>query len=224
MPTASAFDDPVARRQPQLAERRQRRPAVIGQVVQRQDHGRPAEDGVVLVPAIAEDRRRARMPVVDMDDVDRSIALGPQRLEGRPAEEPEAPGVVAEVAAAGRAVEAVAVEGRGMVDESQSIAVCLDVDDVELDRAVEGMRVRYPERRTRAGGRRECHGPVAREEHVDHAIGRSGHPGEGACQRVDDIAEAAGLRPGLAFRGDERNAHRHPAMVATGRARYRTVL
>ena len=61
---------------------------------------------------------------------------------GRPAEQPVAPRVVGEVAAAGRAVHPVAIERRRVVDEPEAVAVRRDVDDRQLGRAVLGERVR----------------------------------------------------------------------------------
>jgi hypothetical protein len=52
---------------------------------------------------------------------------------------------------------------------------------------------------------------VARQEDVDRAVDASGQPAEAPGQRVDDVAEAAGLRPRLALGGDHRDAQRHRA-------------
>ena len=68
-----------------------------------------------------------------MDDVDRPIALESQRLEGRPGQQPEAPGVVGEVAAARWPVQAVAVKGRRVIHQPEPVAVRRDVDDRQVD-------------------------------------------------------------------------------------------
>ena len=72
------------------------------------------------------EERRTRMPVVDVDDVDRP-AVAAQRGERGPAEHGEPPRVV------GVVVEGVAIEGRRHVDEAQPVAVGRDVDDRDGD-------------------------------------------------------------------------------------------
>ena len=94
-------------------------------------------------------RGRAGVPVVEVEDVDRP-AIGAQRLERGPAEQPEPPRVVGVVA--GRvAVEALAIECRRMVDQAQPIAVGRDVDDGR-PRLLPGRRprIRDAERRSSA--------------------------------------------------------------------------
>ena len=59
---------------------------------------------------------------MDVEQVDRA-ALGPERLEGRPAEQAESPGVV------GVAVDPVAIEGRREIDQAEAIAVGHDGAD-----------------------------------------------------------------------------------------------
>ena len=83
---------------------------------------------------------------MDVDQVDRPVGLGPEHLEGGPAEEPEPPGVVGVIAAAGRAVEAVAVECGRMVDESKPVAVRLDIDERQVHRPGERLRIGNAER------------------------------------------------------------------------------
>ena len=82
---------------------------------------RVTDRSVALVADVAVDRGRARVPVVQMEDVDRP-AVGTERLERGAAEQPEAPRVV-RVVAVRVAVEPLAVEGRRMVDEAQPVAV-----------------------------------------------------------------------------------------------------
>ena len=120
-PVRARRHDPVARREPELRQARARRPAVIGQVVERHQDRRPADDRVVGVAGVAKDRRGSGVPVVEVDDVHRAI-VGPERLERGPAEQPESPGVVG-VIARGIAVEPVAIERRRVVDEAQPVAV-----------------------------------------------------------------------------------------------------
>ena len=61
------------------------------------------------------------MPVVEVEDVDRP-PICPQRLESGATEQPEPPRVV-RVVAVRVAVEAIAIEGSRMVDQSQSVAI-----------------------------------------------------------------------------------------------------
>ena len=148
-------------------------------------------------------------------------ALGPQRLERSPAEQPEPPGVVGEVAAARRAVDAVAVEGGRVVDESQPVAVCRDIDDRQLDRAAERMRVRYAERP--CPGRRTVrhgHRPVARA-----GTRRRGHrslrgpwagSGRGRRRRRRDRRSLPTARISAAMNATRKASSIGP-MVATGR-------
>ena len=51
------------------------------------------------------------------------------------------------------------------------------------------------------------HRAVARQEDLDRLVERAGDPAEGPGERVDDVAEAAGLGPRLALGGDEDDAH-----------------
>jgi hypothetical protein len=181
---------------------------VVGEVVDRQDDRRPTDHRVVGVPAVAEQRDRAGVPVVDVDQVDRPLAprgVGPERLERGPAEQPEPPGVVGEVAAARRTVEAVAVEGGRVVDEPEAVAVRRDVDDRDVDRAGERDAGRGHGRSSSRPLPRNRHGAVAREEDVDKPVGRARDvraPGRARRPR----RPGAGLRPRLALGRDERDA------------------
>ena len=87
---------PAARpaRRPELGELRPRRPAVVGEVVERQHDRRAGEERVAAAirPGALEERR-ARVPVVDVEDVERR-PVAPQRRERRPAEDGEPPRVV----------------------------------------------------------------------------------------------------------------------------------
>ena len=66
------------------------------------------------------------MPVVDVEHVERR-AVAPERREGRPAEDGEAPRIVRVV------VVAVAVERSRHVDEAEAVAVRRDVHDAGAD-------------------------------------------------------------------------------------------
>ena len=149
----------------------------------------------------------------------RSPRASPERLERGPAEQPEPPGVVGEVAAAGRAVEAVAIERGRVVDEPEAVAVRRDVDDRDVDRAGERVRIGDADGRRRGRSRPEparsgSAGGRRRRGHRSRPGPAAKRPGE----RVDHVAQAAGLRPRLAFGGDERDAERfgHRRHVAIG--------
>ncbi len=172
--------------------------------------GRPPDDWIVGVPAIAVQGDGAGVPIVDVEHVDRRPAargVCPDRLERSPAEHPEPPGIVRLV------VEAVAVEGRRMVHEPEAVAIGCDIDDPDGRGAAagEGVRDRHLDRRSGIGRDRDR--SVARQEHIDRGIGPVGYPAERPRQGVDHVAEPASLGPRLALGGDHRDAHR--PMVAT---------
>ena len=111
------------------------------------------------------------MPVVEVEDVDRP-AVGAERLERGPAEQPEPPGVVG-VVAGGVAVEPLAVEGRRVVDQAQPVAVGRDVDDGHRAVARRRARIRDAQRgRTASTFVGLGHAPVARQEDVDRRLER----------------------------------------------------
>ncbi len=136
---------PIARPQPELGQGRVVGPAVVGQVVQGHDHGRRADDRVVGVAQVAQDRGRSGLPVVEVDDIDRP-AVGAQRLERRPAVQPEAPGVVGEVARR-VAIERRPVEGGRVIDQAQPIAADERRDDGHVADPGRPPRVRARARR-----------------------------------------------------------------------------
>ena len=131
-------DHAVARGEAQVAQRLARRPAVVGEVVDRQARSPPDR---------SPDRRRT--------SASRNSATGRRASRGggagrpaarrarRPPGAPRArPGRAARTATRcrrsrrrGRPVEAVAVEGGRVVDEPQAVAVRGDVDDRDVDRA-----------------------------------------------------------------------------------------
>ena len=126
-PVGVGLDDPVAQRQPELAERRSRRPAVVGEVVQGHEHRRVTDRLVTPIADVAVDGGGAGVPVVQVEDVDRP-AVRPERLERRATEQPEAPRVV-RVVAVRIPVEPLAIEGRRVVHEAQPVAVGRHVED-----------------------------------------------------------------------------------------------
>ncbi len=76
-PVGVGGDDAVARREPELAQAGTRRPAVVGQVVEGHQDRRAPHDRIVGVASVAEDRRRAAVPVVQVQHVD-GPAVGAQ--------------------------------------------------------------------------------------------------------------------------------------------------
>ena len=163
-PGPSSWTMPSPTRSPSCADAFSRRPAVVGQVVERHDERRPPDDRVVRVALVAPDRRGPGVPVVEVEHVD-GLAFGPQRLEGGATEQPEPPGVV-RVVPGGIPVEALAVEGGRMVHQSQPVAIGGDVEDRDLTVPGRCPRVRDPQdgRPASVGG--SGHVPVAREEDV----------------------------------------------------------
>jgi len=195
---------------------------VISEVVQREDDRRAFQHGVVAERPVTIDSGRARVPVVEMDDVDRTVRLQPEDLQGRPTEQAKAMGVVGEVASAGWAIEPVPVERLRRVHETKPVAVGGHVKDRHVRRPIERSGVRHAQLSAGPRVARHWHRAVPRQEDVDQSIGRRRQLAEGPRERVDDVAEAAGLRPRLALGGDEGDAQRHRPMVATGRRRFRS--
>ncbi len=194
----------------QLRELRVPGPAVVGEVVDGQHHGHVGEEPVAPGdPPGALEQRRAGMPVVDVEDVERR----PVALEGgerRAAQDGEPPRVV------GVVVEPVAVERRGHVDEAQPVAVRGHVDDRDVDGGA-AARVRDRQRRLGHRGRGDGHRAVAGQEHVDRGLelrARLGQAAQRAGQGVDHVGEPARLRPGLALGREERDTHRHARMLS----------
>ena len=165
------------------------------------------------------------MPVMQMQHVHGS-AVGPQRLQRGAAEHPEPPRVV-DIVAGRIAVEAIAVEGGRQVHQPQPIAVRPDVEDRDLAHARRGARIRDPHHRRAEDLRwlRRGHGSVPWQEDIDRGLdlGRAQRV-QRASERVDDIGESAGLRPGLAFGGKEHDAQWHGPRIVVARApgRHRT--
>ena len=161
---------------------------------------RPADGRVVAVEAVAEHRRRSRLPVVEVEYIDPAL-LGAQRLQRGPREQAEAPRVVGVVPRV-VAVEPVPVERRRVIDEPQPIAVGRDVDDRDRRRTGACAGIRHGDDlldQDRVGPRVR-HAPIARQEDVDrHLGGLVGHAADGARQRIDHVGQASGLGPRLAF-------------------------
>ena len=111
----------------------------------------PPMTGSSAIPEVAEDRRGTGVPVMEMQDVERA-AVGAQRLQRGPAEQPEAPRVVGVVAGV-VAVEALAIECRRVVDQPQPVAVGRDVEDGHGRSSRRGPRVRHGQRRSRSDRR-----------------------------------------------------------------------
>ena len=139
-------------------------------------------------------------------DVD-GTALRAARLERCPRQQAEAPGVVGELAG-GVVVEAIAVEGRRMIDQAEAIPGGVEGADGELGRAGRGARVGHAQDEGRRRGVRGYgHRAVARQEHLDGFVEEAGNAAESTRQGVDDVTEAARLGPRLALGGDEDHAH-----------------
>jgi hypothetical protein len=153
------------------------------------------------------------MPIVEMDHVD-PLPLRGHRPEGGRREQPEAPGVV------GIAVQLAALEGSRVIDQAESIAAPVDIDDRDLRRPRCRGRIGDADRAGGGRSRRDRDGGVAREEDVDGSLeppDRTDGPAEG----VDDVAETARLGPRLAFGGDRDDPHRwhagEPSAASVGR-------
>jgi hypothetical protein len=157
-----------------------------------------------------------------MEDIDGRIRLLAERLERRPAEQSVAPGVVGEVTAARGAVHPVSIEGGWMVDQPEPIAVGCDVDDRHLGHPAGGEWIGHAERRPGDRVGRDRDAAIARQEHLDRTGRRAGHLAEGPGESVHDVAEPAGLGPGLTFGSDRRDSERHRRIVAC-RARRRRI-
>ena len=145
MPSGILAEGIPTDRQAELPEAAVVRPPVIGEVVQRRDDRRSTDDRVVGVAERPEHGRRTCLPVVEMQHVHR-LAVGAQRLHGRPAVQPEAPGVVG-VVARGVAIERGPIVGGRMVHEAQSIAIRRDIDDRQVARAGRCPRIGDPQDR-----------------------------------------------------------------------------
>ena len=202
----------VARPQPQLVELLVARPAVVGEVVERDHRGHPGEERVARGLAAGPlEECRAGVPVVDVEHVQRhAVAL--QGGERHAAEHREPPRVVGEV------VVRVAVERGGHVDQPQPVAVRGDVDDPGLERRP-ATRVGNGDRGLALGLGRHGHRPIAGQEHVHRRRELRpglGQPAERPRERVDDVRQATGLRPRLALGGEERDSNRHRAMLPAG--------
>ena len=179
---------------------------MVGQVVDRHQGGRSPDDRVVGIEAVPQEDRRTGMPVVEMEDVDRST-VGPEGLQGRSTEQPEAPRVVRVVDAARLAVVTRPIEGRRVIDQAKPVAVAEDIDDGDLGISCRGQWIGHPDTPTGMLAVGQGHRPVARQEDVDRCIGAVRDAAEGASQGIDHVAEAARLGPRLALGGDERDTH-----------------
>ncbi len=144
-----------------------REPALVGQVVDR-DHDRRARDPRIAgIGDVAQQDGRHRLPVVEVQHVHRAVVVE-ESLERGPAQQPESPAVVGVVAIV-VAVEALAIEGRRVVDQADAIASRFELDEVDLRRALGSQRVGHGERSAR---RAIWHGhaPVQRQEDVDGSL------------------------------------------------------
>ena len=169
-----------------------------------------ADDRVVRVAVVAEDRGRPGVPVVEVQDVDRRT-VGPERLQRGPAEQPEAPGVVRVVARPRRRRSPSRSKAAGWSTRSEPVAVratSMTVDGAAARRASAGQargRVLDPP----VGQGRVRHDAVARQEDVDRvprpASPSSDRPRARASASTTS-AEAARLGPWLAFGGEHRHA------------------
>ena len=206
-PVGAPRHDPVTGCEPELRQLAPGRPTVVGEVMERQQHRGTRDDRVVRVADVAIDGRGTRVPVVGMHDVDRA-AVRAERLEGRPTEQAEAPRIV-RVVARRVAIEALAIEGGRVVDEAQPVAVRGDVDDGHGAVARWRPSIRDAQAGGAFDGRGLRHATVARQEHVDRRVDLATQLAERSRQRVDDIREAAGLRPRFALGGEHRDTQRH---------------
>jgi hypothetical protein len=211
-PLAQEVDPPpvadrrARRTQPQLVGLVARRPPVIGQVVDRQRDRRTPDDRVVRVGHVAQERDRARVPVVDRDDVDRAL-LGTPRLQGGTCEQREPPRVVG-IVARGIAVEARPIVGRRVVHQPEAISVRVEGADRHVRHPAGCQRIRHADVQV-GDHRRRGHldAAIARQEDLHGAVDRTRDPSQRPRQGIDDIAEPAGLGPRLALRGDEDHLH-----------------
>ncbi len=201
---------PGVRPQPELGQRRVVGPAVIGEVVQRRDHGRARHDGIIRVPQVPEDRGGAGLPVVEVQDVERTV-VHPQGLHRGSAVQPEPPGVV-RIVPRSVAVEALAIECRRVVDEPQAIPVRGHVHDRHGRRARPRPRIRHGQRRLAqdVARIRVRNAAIARQEHVDRTVDAVDlRVTQRPRQRIHHVRQATGLRPRLTLGGQERHAQSH---------------
>ncbi len=183
------------RAHPQVGDPLARGPAVVGEVVDGHGHRRGSDHGVVGVDEVPQEHGRAGVPVVEGDDVDRP-PLGAPRLEGSPAEQPEAPCVVG-IVAGGIAVEAGPVERRRVIDEAEAIARGLERTDGDLAHPAGGARIGHAQGEGLDGSGPSPTGTerIAREEDLDRLVENARDAAERPGQRVDDVAEPAASWP-----------------------------
>ena len=180
MPSAFWPGRPLPGPQPELGQVGVRRPAVVGEVVERRDQRRPTDDRIVAIrggrgtspagPACQSWRwstSTGRPSARSASSAARANKPEPPRVVG------VVPGVVA--------VEPVPIERRRVVDEPQPIAVGRDVDDRHRRRAGPCARIRHGDASSRPGSRRAA-GPAR----PDSAAGR---------RRPGLDAVVAGTRP-----------------------------
>ena len=143
---------------------------------------------------------------MDRDQVHRPPLRAPG-LQRRPSEQGESAGVVG-VVAVDVAVEAGPIEGGRAIHEPEAVPVCLKRPDHDLAEPAGRKRIVNRELE-RVHGHRGGDGDagVAGQEDLHLAIHRTRDPTERPRQRVHDVAETAGLGPGLAFRRDEQHLH-----------------
>lgn len=104
-----------------------RKPALVGKVVDRDHDRRPGNKRVGGVSHVPEDHRGHGLPIVEVQHVHGSI-IDQERLEGGPAQQPEAPAVV-RVISVGVAVEPVAVERGWVVDQPHPVTSSFELHE-----------------------------------------------------------------------------------------------
>ena len=187
----------------QLPRLRPGRPPVVREVVARQDGRRPRRAGPRALQRERQERR-ACLPIVPVHDVDRG-ALDADGLERGAPEQRESRRVVGVVEPTGHVI-ALAVEGGGVLDQPQAVAVGLPGPDRH------GLRggaadADLETQRLQGSWRFEAAVPGQVDVHVMTRTRRRGRP-QRAAQGVDDVREPAGLGEGLAFGADHHDAHR----------------
>ncbi len=210
--------DAAGRKVAQLPDAFGRRPAVVREVVTGQDSRgcRQLRRHAAGLTRPQRQERRAGLPVVAVEDVHR-LPIELDAGQGGSGQEREPGGVVRVVGAAVHVVVG-AVEAVGMVDQSESVAIRLTIDEVDGCHVTDIAALARPradrdaDGPTRQGARRGLQPTVEGQHHGHLVAALAERPG----QRVDDVRQAARLGEGFALGGDHDDAHRRIVAATRG--------
>ena len=152
---------------------------LIRDVVDREHARHAAKHGILREPRLQIDRRESRLPVVRVHDIGRE-AHAARAFERRAREQREPPRIVRMIAAAVRAVDAVAIEQRRLVDQPRARVrperLFVDLDRMPILPELHDARVDRLARHVDAAIARQHDGHVMSEPVRARQAARPRHP------------------------------------------------